>query len=434
MDNLFLIIGVVLFTAATIAVWAKAYKKSMGWGVVTMVFPVACLPFYYMEWRKTRVVAGVHILGLGFIGAGFLLYAKDHPGTLSWFQTQTEEVFAFDILEQKTESLFSANLAPARGDRRVLSGNTAAGPFLFEQGVYRNGTLRLSNGSAFYNEQEIAIQLSVPLEKLYSGLHLSVRPEDLEAPSLSFSRSNKRSAIPETVIYTSGYWMELDMDIVEQNELRGFVQILFPDSNHIVAGEYVAYSNDLRYVYGKLDRGHNSSETIEVISREVVAAYHGRNPEFVKVKNARIYEDQGGVVASSVAQFRDQENRFREVKVTLNKLSGIWLAEAPYDRATLLAKANDIIRDEAPGAIESRAMAAPSSKPQPTEIEVDVFVEKPDEYIGRELEIETAYGSKQRGKLQRVTATKIVLIARVGNGEAEYFLPLDELKSVIVFM
>lgn len=433
MDNLFFIIGLVLFVAASIAVWAKAYKKSMTWGVVTMIVPAACIPFYFVEWQKTRIVAMVHVMGIGFLVGGFLLYSKDNPQPLNWLTSQTEEVLKFDILKQKEASVFSSHLASAQGDRRVLSGMTIGGPFVLEQGAYKNGTLRLGNGHGFVTQSEIAIKLDVPIEKLYSSPSYRVRPDDTDAPSLAVSWSQYGSKIPETIIYNSGYWMELTMDLVESNEVRGFVQILFPsDPGHIVSGEFFAYTDDLRYLYGKLDRAHDSSQTIDVIAREAVATYHRLPHDSVRIKSSRIYEDRGGVVASTTAQYRDSRGKFREEKITLNKLTGIWLTEPPYDRATLLAKANELIRDDPPAAAQVQTQTTENKITEVLQIPVDEFVPSVADYQGRSLKVETTAGVSHEGVMVRHTITRLVLLTRVGSGEVEFFVPFDELKSVEV--
>jgi len=297
--------------------------------------------------------------------------------------------------------------------------------------TFKNGALRLSQGEGFFAETQVSIILgeSVSLQELtpanVSGgvrgkqWHLSVSPDDNNAPSIYLQSKKAWEEFPDIDVVSSGYWLDLTLEFGAENTLSGHMQLLLPGGeNNFITGYFDGYTNDLRYEEGQVDRTVHSDETIEYVVSSHLQKRLGYQLAEVKGFKNTFFDLNGANPEGNVSvTFALANGEIREEHVELLYSTEGWsVIDTPTDE---LMAALSLIQKNAPA-------SGPLVKKEP----IVLSAKEAEQLFEKEVVVLLRSKKERTGVLQKITPFSLVLRNKVGAGHVEIVVSKKEVVSV----
>lgn len=280
MAGTLLIIGITFFLVGTLVIAQDASDRGRSWLVVAL--PFTGFAYARHHWENVRVAVLLRVLGglLIFFGIGVFIAQRPEMLTHSVFATTKR-----DGQSLKGSKDFSAGQIAASNavlltnaierDGTELAGNLAGLPFNYTRVQLIQGVLSMQQGKSFIPDVEVRILVDLDAAQITKREDIFVRPSDAQAPEVQVSVLRDGDNLPQTKIYTSGYSMELQLAPIDKNQLKGFLQLVLPgEPASYLAGDFVAYTNNLRYRNGRVDLTHDDKDTLEYVAAQYVQSQY----------------------------------------------------------------------------------------------------------------------------------------------------------------
>lgn len=419
MATAFVALGLFLAVIASLAILTQRVPHRVAWSMSSLVLPVVCLPFYYVNWhyvRKSLIV--VHCIGIGLMIGGLTLIVKDRPEWLAFLTPQAGQAKSETVLQ--AEKFQDLALKTQNTESRV-SGTVEGERFYVEHAEWLEGSLRLrDHEDALSAETEIVIDLDRNVDQLPANWRLHITPNSANPPMVHLTRSQPGETYPSTISFNGGYRLLVELKGRDQNRLQGFVQISLPHDETLVGGYFNAYTNRLRFVGDHVDRSFDSIDTLHYVAEESLPQLVSGVDRIVSFDQTRIHYHRGGRTASTDAGVRLANGALETYELNFSKAGGEWYLEQPEDLPSL-ADVNRSIEETPPAA---------AAMPEKTWITPQDLLLHFDQYQGQTVRLRLENGGQQQGRLSAKQHDKIALVSTIGNGEAEFFIPAEKITLI----
>ena len=297
MDALLILGGLLLVVFSMVWLSMQAFSTGLLWGWSTLIPPFNLI-YLLAHWKRGKRVLLLTGMGLILLVVGVTMMAQRNPERLS-------ELLSWQWLTPEPE---------ARPELAIeLRGQINGHEFRPQFAELLNGLLSLREGGDFFARHEISLHL--PKGYTSGPLRMDVLPTDPDPlPLVEISWQSEGSPLPEFWRLSRGYSLHLDMQPVAPNKLQGDFHLILPNEYQTsISGRLELYTDQLRYVDGQLDRGHDSLDTLQAVVLDYLQRRWQR-------RDIRVVP----MLPPSAAQWRDGE-----VTQTVRYHQGDELAELP---------------------------------------------------------------------------------------------------------
>ena len=426
MAGTLLIIGITLFVVGTLVLVQDATSRSRNWLVV--VLPFTGMSYCRHHWEDVRIAVLLRVFGglTLLFGLGVLL--AEHPQVL-----QNRKLVVFDNTgaELRGSKLANvdnyANSATAmlvelhKKDASGLVGEVAGGPFNADRVQLTQGVLSIEQGEGFLPEKEVRIIVGLDASYITSRQDIFVRPGDDQVPEVQISQLEPGQSFPTTRVIRSGYSMELQLAPLDKQQLKGYIQLVIPGRDEYLVGEFVAYTNNLRYRNGRVDLTYNDPDTLEYVAGQYLSTqYQASQISKIEYRDTsmRLSRNAGNTIARIYLNNGQIEDRLLELE-----RADIGWALRPGGVETRIVQVGALTALPAESAEQAQAEAA---KPPPLET---TFADLASQ-AGSMLVVIKKNGETRTGKLLGVRRTLLQLEAKVGNGMVQFSIDASEIESL----
>lgn len=427
MAGTLLIIGMTLFLVGTLVLAQDASSRSRNWLVV--VLPFTGMGYCRDYWVDVRLAILLRVLG-GFMllfGIGVLI--AQNPQLLSQNMLASVGGSSTELKGSKLANVDSyANAATdmlieRRSEQQAgLVGELGGRSFRADRAQLSQGVLSLQQGEDFIPEQEIRIIVGLDASWITSRQEIFVRPGDASVPEVQISVLPDGEAYPETRVVKAGYSLELQLAPVDENQLKGFIQLVIPGPvSEYLVGEFVAYTNNLHYRDGRVDLTYDDPDTLEYVAHQYVSVqYPAGLLEKVEYRDTsmQLSRDSGTTVARVYLSNGQIEDKFLELE-----RADIGWALSPGGVRTEI--------------IQLGAMTTAPTDQTATE-NTELAVEPPLEttfadlakLTGSQLVIKELNGESRNGKILDVRRNLLRIESIVGSGAVQFSIAREEIASL----
>jgi hypothetical protein len=431
-----LILGVTLFLVGSLGLFVKFRER--GKPSLSVCLPLASVGPARECWSDTRFFVLARLLGLALVGAGAgVAIARDplvleDPQRVWGVQSKPYIAGSERVQMNRYVNASDAIMMAIRHDTaKELSGRIHGESFDYDRVELIDGVLTARQGSGFLPELEVRVFLDASIDgaNLDEPRTISVRPGNPTAPVVHISWRDARGRL-QTEIIRRGYHMELQLAQLDQQQLKGFMQLILPDGTRsFLSGEFVAYTNRLRYKdNGQVDRGYTHPDTLEYVARVyVLGQYPSGAVTSVRFDRTRILGSRAE--GSTVARVRLDDGSVERKEIALQFSRGEWVVRRE-SVTTKVVQGDDSGQD---GSEENQRDARPEGEPvdrstpeQPRRIKFAELAE----YQGQTLRTERHDSKLQKGTLKKVGDERIELATNLSGGTVRYHVKKDELKRV----
>ena len=410
MEALLILGGLLLILAGFVWLVSQAFATSLFWGLGSLLPPIT-LAFVFRHWRvarKTLLLAGLGCIPL-VVGLS-LLANRDADRlvaifNLSWLPSQVQPELHISL-------------------RGQLNGRS----FAPQQGELINGTLTLREGQGFFARQEVSIRLAdVPP----GALSVDVLPGDVQGvPEVSIAWLAAEQELPETRRLESGYTLHLDLRPLPPNRLQGdFHLVLPPQYQTSLNGTVELYTDRLRYRDGKVDRNHDSVDTVAYVIEDYLQRRHASRE--VRLQPLPKANPLSGDPQLQVQALVDGQLRDFTLRVAKNTRG--WHVqgdEFPPLPAASKPLAQSAVATTALAVTEPEPAAVPSSSlDRRVRFSMERLLRNPAPYQHLLVRAHTERGGVAEGRFGGLDGEGRLIIRRVlrGPGEAAYNLAAGEI-------
>lgn len=436
MAAILLIIGLTLFFLGTLALAADLHER--GKSRVLAWLPLACGPHVRQNWQDTWLAALSRVIGLALIVAAVGIAVARDPLLLEdprrIFGVRHEPVLAGSQQAEMNSFVNSSDaiLLAIRHDRNEnLTGRIHGRSFVYDRVELIGNVLTVSQGEGFLPELEARIILRKPMENIKERRTVYVQPGDENPPVVHLSWRD-REGVMQTEIIRRGYRMELQIAPLDRYQLKGFLQLILPDAfRSFLSGEFIAYTNHLRYHRGEVDLTFAHPDTLEYVAEQFLDTQYpeGAVRELV-FSNTRIRSDRqkGSTQATLVLD----SGRVERHRIELDRSDVGWAVRPGGVETTVLEQGNGrtsgITVVNQTGTSESGDADAGDPRGQRRVVD---FADL-SEYIGREVRTERLDGKVQGGRLKDVSDRELEVEASLGSGTVSYRVGKEQLARVML--
>lgn len=438
MEKVLLYFALSLCIVATLLYLWRAFSTSPVWGWASIVVPPAALIYYVIYREKSKKLACFHIVAFSVMLLSTIMAVRSHPLAFTGPLLSNLRVvfapssYAKPLLLETERFPNKSDLAKfSRTAKNQFGGELMGKVIVVDEVTFKKGTLRLSQGEGFFAEKQVSILLgeNSTLQELASASigggvrgkqwHLSVSPDDTNAPDIYLQSKNAWEEFPEIDVVSSGYWLDLTLEFGAENTLSGHMQLLLPGKkNNFITGYFDGYTNDLRYQEGQVDRTVHSNETIEYVVSSHLQKRLGYQLAEIKGFDGTFYDLNGANPEGEVnVSFELVNGEVLEEHVELVYSSEGWsVIHAPTDE---LLAALRLIQKNAPA-------SGPIIKKKPIVLAAD----EAEQLFEKEVVVLLRSKKKRVGVLQKITPFSIVLRNKVGAGHVDIVVSKKEVVSV----
>lgn len=430
-----LIIGVTLFLAGSLGLIVKFRER--GKASLSVCMPLASIVPARECWPDVRFFVLARLLGLALAGAGVGVAVAQDPLILEdpqriWGVDNKPFIAGSKRVEMnRFVNASDAILMAIRHDSaEELSGRIHGEAFRYDRVELIEGMLSARQGSGFLPELEVRVFLDERIDgdALAERETVSVRPGDPVAPVVHLSWRDEQDRL-QTEIIRRGYHMELQLAPLDQHQLKGFLQLILPDATRsFLSGEFVAYTNHLRYdSNGEVELGYTHPDTLEYVARRyVMNQYPSGAVESIRFDNTLIKGSR--TEGATVARVELDDGGVERKEMELQFSHGEWVVRRE-SVTTDVVKGDD---DDADGADDAddtdQESKQTSSSDSPAQRRIR-FADL-DDYVGDQLHTERRDGKLQQGRLKKVEDDRIELETSLSGGTVRYHVKKDQLKQV----
>ncbi|MBZ2187636.1 hypothetical protein K8B33_00875 [Alcanivorax sp. JB21] len=435
MTQVMLIIGLTLVLLGTFGLMRDIAAK--GRSALVFLLPLAGLRHVQENWSDIWWAALMRVFGVALILLGLGLAVARDPQLLH----EPQRVFGATgggqegVLAGSQRAALNAFVSSEEAIRIAirndanprLSGSVNGHTFQYDRAELINGVFSAQQGEGFIPDLEVRILLRENPMPITQRRTLLVRPGDEMPPEIHLSWREQGRDLPETLIITEGYRMELHLAPLDHNQLTGFLQLILPDTRRsFLSGDFTAHTNHLRYLGNQVDLTFDHPDTLNYLVREHL---RGQFPEGmisrIEVLDTRMQRrEQTG---SSRVRVTLRNGRVEERLLRLERSSVGWAMRPGATEITVVeaGERGDLrLITAAPQrkASDSEAGAAVPPPPPITRSFTDF-----GEYTGQQVELLRVDGSRQTGIVRSVNSDRLMLETTVGSGSLAYTVTSEEL-------
>lgn len=409
MDTLLILLGLLLILAGYVWLIARAFERSLFWGLASLLPPLALL-FVLIHWRHARSAVALGGLGCIPLVVGLTMLANQDSARL-------EAILRLEWL--KPEPAAKPELAiDLRGE---LNGQ----PFVPEQAEFIDGVLSLREGQDFYAHREIQVRLAAPLS---GPLRLDVLPDDKgRLPEIEVSWLAPGEELPEAVRLQRGYSLHLDLRPKAPNRMEGVFHLVLPaEMQTTLSGTIEVFTDRLRYRDGTVDNRFDSRDTLRYVLQDYLQRRFARRD--VAILHMPTLDPQR--VSQVVPLTVEFAGETHDLQVTLEKDPARgWGVRG--DRFARLKVASEMA-PPAPAPAPVKASAPVQAAPESGRLDLERLLAAPQRYVNRSMRVTTERGRTAEGVFVGLNADGRVVIRRVidGPGEASYTLRPSEITDI----
>lgn len=426
METALLLAGVIFFLVCTVLFLRHAFATTIGWGVTGLVFPPAAFLFYVLSWQRLKRLAVAHVGSTFLLVLACLLWVRAHPFAfddtrLTWLRDAWAPAFAeTPMMIEPAQYVSERELQPYLQGSRHPAGYFLGEQVEFVRTTFVNNILRFKSDEDVLSRMEVAIALDkIPLQTGENLLEYT--PESLDSPVIHVTYYPEGQQVPEMKVYTRRYWMELLISVKDGMLYTGYVKLRLPDRQRsFLAGEYRAYTRDLRFEGDEVDRQFDSNATIEYVAEQYLINKLGNQLEQVLGFTDTFFQTAlDNPTGRTEAKIRLLDGSQHQVKIDMMKGSEGWVVDSG-PTADLL----EALR---------RMRAAPAGAIAPMPVRERLNLVNPDRLdamVGQTVVILTRDGKQREGTISDVDQHNVTLAQPMDGGVLGMLLKRRDITEV----
>jgi len=311
-------------------------------------------------------------------------------------------------------------LQPFLTGRDHPAGMVHGEPVEFVRTTLVNDILRFKSDENIFAPLEIAIPLDhLPLKPGENLLEYT--PESPDSPQVHITHYPESKQSPEVDVFTHRFWLELMVSVKDGPVYTGYVKLRLPDRQHsFVAGEFRAYTRDLRFEDDKVDPFFDSNATIEYVAEQYLVNRLGNVLEkvtgFQDTFFQTVLEHPTGRTDATV---RLVDGSAHTLKIGLLKGSEGWVVDngPTADLITALRT----LRNKSSSAIRTMAVRERLQVIDPDSL---------DQLVGKMVVISTRDGKQRSGIVSEVDQHNVTLTSPQDGGSMGMLVKRREIAEV----
>lgn len=412
METTLLLTGIAFFLVCTLLFLRHAFANTLGWGLAGLLVPPSALLFYTAHWNHHKRLALLHLASALWLLLTVALWVRAHPHALegpglAWLRDRWAPAFAQRPLVIAPEDFVSEReLQPYLHGRRHPGGMILGEAVAFIRTTLVDGVLRFKSDEEVFARVEVAI----PLEHitLVAGENLlTFTPESTDSPQVQVTYYPEGSRVPEVEIFTHRFWLELLVSVREGLMYTGYIKLRLPDEQRsFLAGEFRAYTRDLRFDGDEVDRFFDTNATIEYVAEQYLVNRLGNQLAgiigFQDTFYQTVLEQPTG---RTEARLRLTDGSEHVVRVGLLKGSEGWVVDSG-PTAELINALRTLSSDPA-SAIRALPVRERLQQIDPARV---------DDLVGRAVVIVTRDGRQRSGIIREVDQHNVTLVSALDGG------------------
>lgn len=418
-----LIIGITLFLVGTLMLVQDAHGR--GRNALVVMLPFAGIPYARHYWSEVWAGVVLRVVGGTLVVFGLVICVAQNPQWLQLdFRQSAAPTLSGSVSPDETPVLDAGlvvRLGLAGRQGSDLSGRLFGESFSYDRARLIGGVLSVQQGESFIPDREVRLVIGLDAENLTKRADIFVRPDDAEAPEVHVSFTPEGKTLPETRIYRRGYSMELQLAPLDQNQLKGYMQLILPGAEpDFLVGDFIALSNNLIYRNGRVDLTHDDPDTIEYVAAQYVAAqYPASLIQSIEYRNThmRLSRNSG----STVARVYLKSGRIEDKALEFERADIGW-ALRPGGVNT------EVITEGGAGRADERDNNAEQLKAVP----VTRLVSFPElvELVGQRITLKLSNGDQYVGDVLDVRRDQMRMQRQVGSGVVEFRVSEKEIGLI----
>ena len=335
METTLLLAGGALFLVCTLLFLRYAFASTLGWGLMGIIFPPSAIMFYAVSWKKLKPLALIHLASALLLVLVAVMWVRANPfalddSRLAWLRDWWAPAFAEKPMVIEPEKYVSEReLQPYLQGREHPAGMIGGEPVEFVRTTLVNGILRFKSDENVFARLEVAIPLDHLTLEAGENL-LEYTPESSDSPQIHITRYPDGRQLPEVDVFTHRFWLELLVSVKDGPVYTGYVKLRLPDARRsFVAGEFRAYTRDLRFEDDKVDPFFDSNATIEYVVEEYLVNRLGNVLDSVTGFSDTFYQTAlENPTARTDATLRLADGTEHTIRISLLKGSEGWVVDS----------------------------------------------------------------------------------------------------------
>lgn len=434
MSTFLLLVGLALFVSGAAMYLSHAARHDPRWVPGSLFFPFIVPLYYRRHWDELHVAALVQAAGLAMSVSGLFMHFFETVRPDGALDADGGAVFSSALDGQNSGFVDSE-----RALKRVASvkpgmavrGRVAGRRFQVDRAEYIDGVLRLSLGSDFFPDAEIAVTLDEPVPAMGEALKRAIAPDTAAAPEVFLSWRDEDGK-PVSQAYTHGYRLEVTLRPVQKGKLAGQIQIMLPDrfESH-AAGDFTAATSHLRFKGDQVDPTYDHVDTLYYLGDEYLKSQYPQ-ADIVDTKYFDSVFDPLGKRGESRVAVTLGDGRVGQHVLMFGKNEFGWAVLIPESMAATEAAGytpvyqvmppQELAKKQAP---HERPVAAPRAV-----VERTLPFDQLGTLSGKAATLEYADGRRESGVLRGMRKERLVLEANKGGGVVEYLVSRGEVATV----
>jgi len=425
MAGTLLIIGITLFLVGTLMLVQDANGR--GRNALVVMLPFAGIPYVRHYWSEVWPGVVMRVVGGSLVVFGLVIWVAQHPQWLRLdFRRDTVPVLRGSVTPGVTPML-DAGLVVRLGltgrQGSDLSGRLFGENFSYDRARLIGGVLSIQQGEAFIPQREVRVLVGLDASTLTKREDIFVRPSDETAPEIHVSFTPEGANLPETRIYRHGYSMELQLAPLDQNQLKGYMQLILPGAEpDYLVGDFIVLTNNLIYRNGRVDLTHDDPDTLEYVGAQYVAAqYPASLIQRVEYRDTRMRLSRNS--GSTVARVYLKNGRIED-KILEFERADIGWALRPGGVNTEVITEGGAARTAEQDTAAQQLKAAPVTR----------LVSFPElvELVGQRITLKLNNGDQYVGDVLDVRRELMTMQRQVGSGVVEFRVSEEEIALIIL--
>lgn len=426
METALLLAGIIFFLVCTVLFLRRAFATTVGWGVAGLVFLPTAFLFYAMDWQQFKRLAIAHAGSMFLLVLACLLWVRAHPFAfddtrLAWLRDAWAPAFAeTPMMIEPVQYVSERALHPYLQGRRHPAGYFLGERVEFVRTTFVNNILRFKSDENVLSQMEVAIALDkTPLQAGENLLEYT--PESLDSPVIHVTYYPEGQQVPDMKVYTRRYWLELLISVKDGLVYTGYVKLRLPDRHRsFLAGEYRAYTRDLRFDGDEVDRHFDSNATIEYVAEQYLMNKLGNQlQQIVGFTNTFFQTALDNPTGRTEAKIRLMDGSQHQVKIGVMKGSDGWVVES--GPTADLFRALREMRAVPAGAIAHMSVLERLNRVNPNKL---------DALVGQTVVILTRDGKQREGIISDVDQHNVTLTQPMDGGTLGMLLKRRDITEV----
>ncbi len=404
METTLLLVGLVFFLVCTLLFLRLAFANSAIWGIMGLLFPPSAVLFYAVSWKKLKTLAFLHFASLVLLLLVSMMWVRANPYSLndprlSWLRDAWAPAFADKPLVINKHPFVSERELQPFLTKSHPGGKVRGEHMNFIRTTLVNNILRFKSDENIFSRVEIAISLDKVVLKPGENL-LEYAPESLDSPVIHLIFYPEGQKVPDVQVYTHRFWLELLVTVKDGIVYSGYVKLRLPDRfRSFMAGEFRAYTRDLRFNDDVVDRLFDSNATIEYVTEQYLSNKLGnRLARIIGFQDTFFQTALENPTAHTEVTLKLDSGRESTLRISLLKGNDGWVVD--NGPTAELIEALKELREAPPAAIR-----VTPAREHLRMISLDAL----ETLVGQSVVISTRDGKLQEGTIRNVDQQNVTL-------------------------